>query len=159
MTKSRYTSDRDGRLRRTYGRSEKEVDSVIGQQEGGCAACGGIPKTKNLHVDHDHKIEKWKVDSKKCPEGHWVAWPRNTDNTPVRLLSITEQAKTKSEAIKKVKRKLKRVSCRGLLDWSCNSAAKSVRDNPEIARGLANYLQNYYNFLDGKQNTTNGFTE
>ena len=32
-----------------------EYDALLAAQGGGCAICGNPPKTRRLHVDHDHK--------------------------------------------------------------------------------------------------------
>lgn len=159
---SRYDSDRDARLRRTYGITEKEADTVIANQEGGCRICGRVPKSNNLHVDHDHKIEKWKVVSEKR-NGLWYARPKDSETRDIQdrypRLVFEESARTKSEATRKVKARLKRISVRGMVDWGCNSAIKAVRDDPAIAEGIARYLWRYYQFLEGLQQERNGFKE
>ena len=35
-----------------------EYDALLAAQGGGCAICGNAPKTRRLHVDHDHKTGK-----------------------------------------------------------------------------------------------------
>lgn len=46
------------KLRYRYGLLEEEYDSLLAAQGGKCAICikppGDTPKTKRLHVDHDH---------------------------------------------------------------------------------------------------------
>lgn len=37
------------------GITEAEYDRLLAVQGGGCAICGNPPKTRRLHVDHDHK--------------------------------------------------------------------------------------------------------
>ena len=32
-----------------------EYDRMLAAQHGGCGICGAPPKTRRLHVDHDHK--------------------------------------------------------------------------------------------------------
>lgn len=32
-----------------------EYDRLLAAQGGGCAICGALPKTRRLHVDHDHR--------------------------------------------------------------------------------------------------------
>ena len=32
-----------------------EYETLLEGQGGGCAICGATPKTRRLHVDHDHK--------------------------------------------------------------------------------------------------------
>ena len=157
--KSRYCSDKDAYYKRKYGRSESEVMSVLSNQSGGCFVCGAVGKTKALPLDHDHKIERWKVASRKTEDGTWVAWPRNTYGRkyPQRL-SFTENGKTKSDALKKVKARLKRLSSRGLICWRDNAALKKLNDDPDIADRLAQYLRNYQAFLNGEQDSANGFT-
>ena len=36
------------------GVTDAEYAHRISEQGGGCAICGGKPKTRRLHVDHDH---------------------------------------------------------------------------------------------------------
>lgn len=33
----------------------EQYDRILAAQGGGCGICGMIPRTKRLHVDHDHK--------------------------------------------------------------------------------------------------------
>ena len=37
------------------GVTDAEYDRLLSAQGGGCAICGNPPKTRRLHVDHDHK--------------------------------------------------------------------------------------------------------
>ena len=42
---------------RNYGLTEPEYDAMVLKQNGRCAICGQIPKSKRgLVVDHDHKL-------------------------------------------------------------------------------------------------------
>jgi hypothetical protein len=43
------------RLRRTYGITAEQYEQMLAGQGGVCAICGTPPKSKRLHVDHDHK--------------------------------------------------------------------------------------------------------
>jgi len=40
------------------GVSDDEYARLLEAQGGGCAICGAKPKTRRLHVDHDHKTGK-----------------------------------------------------------------------------------------------------
>jgi hypothetical protein len=44
-----------GHLRRTYGLTDAEYQTILVQQNGRCAICGREPKKRPLAVDHDHK--------------------------------------------------------------------------------------------------------
>lgn len=46
---------RDARLRRLYGITSSDYDVILAWQNGRCAGCGTLPKSRRLHVDHDHK--------------------------------------------------------------------------------------------------------
>lgn len=46
---------RDRYLRRTYGITEAQYDEMLEAQHGVCALCFRPPKSRRLHVDHDHK--------------------------------------------------------------------------------------------------------
>jgi hypothetical protein len=40
------------------GVSDADYEALLAAQGGGCAICGNPPKTRRLHVDHDHKTGK-----------------------------------------------------------------------------------------------------
>ena len=42
-------------LKKTYGLTEEQYWELFDLQGRVCAVCGSRPRTKNLHVDHDHK--------------------------------------------------------------------------------------------------------
>lgn len=106
-------------------------------------------------MDHDHEIAGWKVSSEKRGK-LWYAWPDKSLEPPF-LLRFEESARTKSEALKKVKRRLLRISVRALLCWQCNSSVKKLRDNYEIAMNLGKALREYAFFLRGTIDSRNGF--
>lgn len=37
------------------GVTDEEYAAMLERQGGGCAICGATPKTRRLHVDHDHR--------------------------------------------------------------------------------------------------------
>ena len=41
-----------------YGITAEQYNKMLAEQNGVCAICGRPPKTKRLHVDHDHKTGK-----------------------------------------------------------------------------------------------------
>lgn len=46
---------RDAYLRRAYGITLEEYEYLASLNEGCCWICGAPPKSRPLHVDHDHK--------------------------------------------------------------------------------------------------------
>jgi hypothetical protein len=40
---------------RQLGVTDEHYHALLDAQDGGCAICGATPKTRRLHVDHDHK--------------------------------------------------------------------------------------------------------
>jgi predicted HNH restriction endonuclease len=42
-------------LKRTYGMTTEEYDTMLNAQGGRCAICGESPLRRRLHVDHDHE--------------------------------------------------------------------------------------------------------
>lgn len=42
-------------IEKTYGLTSDDYDELLALQGGGCAVCGGKPKSKRLAVDHDHQ--------------------------------------------------------------------------------------------------------
>ena len=51
---------RDARLRKLYGVTEAEWNSVLEAQGGGCAICGRRGVTRSLHTDHDHETGEFR---------------------------------------------------------------------------------------------------
>lgn len=137
---------RDKYLRRKFLISEAEYNAQLSKQKGACV-CGRLPGTRALAVDHDHAIEKWRVVSIKetagCLEQCWRAWPEHG----VGALYFSETGKTKSEAIRNVKAKLKRLSIRALLCYRCNSGIQRFQDDPQRLRKAAEFLEDYYGKL------------
>jgi len=44
-----------GRIEKTYGIGTREYNAILAVQQGRCAICGNVPRTKRLAVEHDHK--------------------------------------------------------------------------------------------------------
>lgn len=160
--RTKNLSTRDGYLKRKFGRTEAEYNQALAEQNGVCKCCGRPPGAKALHVDHDHKIEKWKIVSQKI-SGTWYAWPDGFYLTALGSFSsrlhFGESGRTKSLAISAVKAKLKRLSVRGLLCWQCNTGLKKYQDDHERLTKAGAYLLEYNRFIDGFLNKTNGFGE
>lgn len=51
-------SKRKPTRRKALGLSLDDYEALLKAQGGGCAICGAAPKTRRLHVDHDHKTGK-----------------------------------------------------------------------------------------------------
>ncbi|SRR6266550_3198804 len=45
---------RERHLLKSYGLSLDEYNQISQNQKGVCAVCGASPKTRSLHVDHEH---------------------------------------------------------------------------------------------------------
>lgn len=149
---------RDKYLQKKYGITEEEYDKQLERQGGGCLICGSTPKARPLHVDHDHKIEKWKIDSKKISKGLWRAWPRvvGIETTGSRM-GFYEQAETKPLALAKVRARLKRLSVRGLLCFPCNKGLQVFRDDSVKMVKSGGYILNYKLWLRGSMEERQGF--
>ena len=126
----------NARLLKTYGITLDEYNEMLTDQGGECAICRRPPGTKRLHVDHDHGVSKVKslhersgkgwMSSAEYKGGLYAAWGRS-----------------KSEAAKGLKAKLKRASVRGLLDWPCNSGLQKWREDPDRLEKAAVYLRKF----------------
>ena len=47
---------RTGHLKRKYGMTVEQYDTILSEQGGGCAICGRKPRPDiSLHIDHDHE--------------------------------------------------------------------------------------------------------
>ena len=51
----RQSGTRKPTRRKQLGVTVEQYDALLAAQGGGCAICGNPPKTRRLHVDHDHK--------------------------------------------------------------------------------------------------------
>jgi hypothetical protein len=57
-TKRRKRPKRKPRRARELGITDEEYTALLTAQDGGCAICGNPPKTRRLHVDHNHRTGK-----------------------------------------------------------------------------------------------------
>ena len=163
--KTRSTSDkgtpRDRYLRKNFLISEDEYLKALRKNGGVCSVTGNPPTTKSLAVDHDHKIERWKIISRKTEDGEWLSWPQGAREDellecPKRLV-FCEKDRLKQISRAKVKARLKRLSVRGILCWKANTGLKKWDDNPGDMRRAAEYIENYQKFLAGESDWRNGF--
>ena len=159
--KTRSTSDkgtpRDRYLRKNFLISEEEYLKALRKNGGVCSVTGNPPTTKSLAVDHDHKIERWKIVSVK-EDNIWYSSPQGADTgtCPLRL-QFFENDRLKQVSRAKVKARLKRLSVRGILCWKANTGLKKWDDNSGDMRQAADYIDNYQRFLAGESDWRNGF--
>ena len=138
-TKEQSARATDQRRKKKYGVGTDWYEQKLEEQNGGCAICGSTPKTRDLHIDHDHSYKKVKIETTKLHTGQypWMA------STLYLGKSFTAQERTKSEAIREVRKKLKTASVRGLLCFPHNTALRHFSDNPELLRAGADYLEQH----------------
>ena len=55
MTETKRKRRRKPRRAAELGVTDEEYQRMLAAQAGGCAICGNPPKTKRLHVDHNHR--------------------------------------------------------------------------------------------------------
>ena len=121
---------RDAYYRREYGITLEEY-LEMGDE---CMICGAKPKTRALHVDHDHHVAKQKIEVFKH-EGMWTARCGPHDCVAI----------SRKLAKGHVQEELRRASVRGKLCWACNALLKKGRDNPDILNNAALYLLAFSN--------------
>ena len=114
------------------------------------------PGNTRLSVDHDHAIANWPIECKKIHNQLWWATPANISN-PNSALSFSCDARTKPLARAAVKAILLRISTRGILCWGCNAGLQKFQDDPIRLHKAAEYLDEYYEFLNGTKDSRNGF--
>jgi len=129
---------RDQRLWQKYGISLEEYNQMLDAQGGACAICRKLPKVggKALHVEHDHKVSQTKVNFLK--EGNF--WHAAAEYNHLGFLAV---GRSKSEASKTIRSMLKKAAVRGLTCWRCNQALQSFRDDPQLMRAAAAYLERF----------------
>jgi len=150
-TKSKST--RDQYLRRKFNITEEEFNQQFEAQGSVCKICSRPPGTRSLHVDHDHGIERWKIDVEKVSNGSYRAWPRGyypytAIHTGESKLFFAETGTSRMEAKAKVKKRLMRYSVRGIVCWPCNKGLKVFSDNPLALTNAGTYLSLYYDHLN-----------
>jgi len=124
-------------MQRVYGRDLAWYEHQFEVQGFGCAVCKDGPKTRRLHIDHDHRYRYVKIDTKKIGKGYWVGAASYNN------ILFTGIGKTKSEVIQKIKQELKEASVRGLLCHRCNRALILLKDDTEILAKAAEYLKKF----------------
>lgn len=140
---------RDKYYRKKYGIGLDWWNNRFAEQGGKCGICKRPQSVfKNrLAVDHDHAykrvaIKSFKYGSNfKSPEANgWYA-------AATYLLSNLEAGpfKTKSEAVRELRSKLKKQSCRGLLCSHCNRGLRYYQDCPVRMASAADYLRKHQN--------------
>lgn len=134
---------REKYLQKTYNISLAEFQSMA---DDGCMGCGAFGKTRSLHVDHDHALARKKIKAYWDGGGWWAM----CDELPWLKSSWSSK---KYDAIRVLKQRIKRLSVRGVLCFSCNSALKKLRDSADIAEKLARYLRHYETILSQEKTT------
>jgi Recombination endonuclease VII len=130
---------RDKYLQKKFRISLAEYEAKRNWQNGACAICDKIPtpEQRPLEVDHDHSfLRKHKI--RACGQkSNWKAWAEGT--------LIVGHGDLRREAVEDVRTQLIRASIRGLLDHVCNRGLPFFRDNPELLRSAADYLERFEN--------------
>lgn len=100
-------SKRDAYLQRVYGISEKQYQSLLEKQGGGCAICGKTPEQegRNLAVDHLHK-SPFTIRGVLCNYCNHRLVGRHND--PVLLRKIADYVSQDSGFYVPIKKKKKR---------------------------------------------------
>ena len=80
----------------TYGLTLAEYDSILENQDGGCAICGRSPRY-NLDVDHDHKTGQ--VRGLLCKPCNRHLLPAADDNQEVLFSAFTYLAWHEQEPV------------------------------------------------------------
>lgn len=126
------------RLLKKYGITLEHYNMMLNAQGGRCKICGRPPFDRRLAVDHDHKLVKLKVITKRVSNS-WLAsaigW------------FCKGYGGSKNEAIQNCREGLKIASIRGLICYKCNTSlgklAYKGTENPKWLRAAADYLEAY----------------
>jgi hypothetical protein len=127
--------DRNKYLIENYGITAVEYAERAMLQGGACKCCGQIPTGRDLHVDHDHRVAKTKIKSVEFVPGLWRAFTLSFNQT--------FEGPDKLAVVEMMRMWLLKKSVRGLLCWKCNEGLRSFKNNAEVLRTAANYMDEF----------------
>ena len=130
----------NSRLLRCYGITLSEYNTMLAHQDGKCAICGSTPKSRRLHTDHDHRINKVKITVEPAGSVYGnkavaFAWYKNKQ--------YMCGGETKQEARQNMRKILLKASVRGIICWPCNRGIRVFNDDPVRLRRTAIYLERF----------------
>lgn len=138
-TQTQLDNETNNRLLRTYGITLAEYEEQLRRQLGGCAICHRPPANLRLHTDHDHALQRLRIDSWK-DNGIWHSRLRSDQ------WAVGETTgRTKSKSLQALRLILKRRSVRGLLCAQHNRGLRFFGDDPKLLRAAADYLEVHQN--------------
>lgn len=128
----------DLRLKSKYGVGLDWYNLQLKLQGGGCYICGSTPKTRSLHIDHDHSWTKAKVKTQKVGKT-WAA------TAIYHGVTYSRTGSKRNSVVAEVKNMLKIASVRGLLCFPHNAGLRKFSDNPEWLEKAAEYIYTHHN--------------
>lgn len=134
---------RSQRLKRLYGITIEEYEERLARQDGCCAICQTPPKAVSLSVDHDHKARYLTLAVEDHVVGFEARIQRNQVPPQSPYYPLSAFGVSKNEAKARLREKIKKASCRGLLCHSCNTGLRKYKDAPSILRRAAQYLRDH----------------
>lgn len=101
---------RERHLLRSYGITQNEYDALSKAQKNVCAICGNPPKTRSLHVDHEHvkgykkmapELKRGYIRGLLCFTCNWILLSRGVTLTKGRsLVSYLEKYERRRHLVK-----------------------------------------------------------
>ncbi len=128
---------RDAYYRRKYGISLDDYERMDFIQNRVCAICHRPPTKNRLAVDHWHGWKYVKLNTTRVGS-EWLSVAYENQ-----AKEISWAGKTKSEAIRGLRKMLQKKSVRGLLCFSCNSGLRKYADDPNRFEAAAEYLRRW----------------
>jgi hypothetical protein len=139
---------KDKYLQKKYGISLAEYQTLLLAQHGVCAICGAVPRTRALHVDHDHSWKKIKISCSKVNHNDWVAYVSDGQILLSRYRGNSATGSSAKEARQYLKDWLQRKSVRGALCYRCNRGLQFYSDSPQRMENAAKYLRKHQGGYD-----------
>jgi len=107
-----------------FGWTLAEVNAMFEAQGNVCAACYRPPGERRMSVDHDHAFDRVKPKVAKRPDKSWEAFAMD----PKGYLQHSGDRRTRSEAIKNFRIRMRRESVRQGLCLRCNKGLQMFED-------------------------------